>query len=726
MTPKKTILHIFLLLLLSLILLPQANAERIVRVGWYNFPPLSIFHPEAAPAGSDLHEDIPGVYGGYNYEYLRMISQINGWKLRFYYGTINECLDWLEAGNLDLVGGVGRIPSREQRFAFPVNSALRTSIGLIVRADDTRFTMNDFETMKNIRVGAVADSNPLFQIQQWSRQRNIPMQFQPYSSFSEMYAALDAGSVDAVTDSLLMPLPTRKILASIESPGAYFISNKNNSQLLQELDDAITEIQYLKPGYQETLSAKYLYSQSYSSFTLSRREQTYLDSVIASGVPIRVAFAANWIPIEYMDPKTGNIEGIMADVFSRIQQLTGLPFEYIPETDSPQADIIATLSTDFAWADRHQAYLSQSVFEAPVFMVSTAEAANFNVVALLQGTYIAELVKSRLESEGQTIHCLYFDTAAACLDAVKAGTAGRTYLNAYELNYYMNQNKYMQLKSRPVPGLNETTSIGISKTANPLLCSILCQALRSIPPAEMNSIILKNTTFRPQHTFVDFIYLHPLESLAGAVILVLLVGGTLFFYYSSRKNKRLRQELEDMLRSRTSLLQANEELNHLSQYDSLTNIPNRRGLDEFINRVYASSDQFILVMMDIDEFKSFNDTYGHPAGDNALAAIGKILSQHAIVTASFTARFGGEEFIWIDTIHVRKAVQLILKKLMRDIDRQNILHEGAPTGKLTISIGYAEKQPGETFEALLARADEALYQAKRQGRNQIVYHPAEH
>ena len=63
---------------------------------------------------------------------------------------------------------------------------------------------------------------------------------------------------------------------------------------------------------------------------------------------------------------------------------------------------------------------------------------------------------------------------------------------------------------------------------------------------------------------------------------------------------------------------------------------------------------------------------------------------------------------------------------MRDIDRQNILHEGAPTGKLTISIGYAEKQPGETFEALLARADEALYQAKRQGRNQIVYHPAEH
>ena len=57
---------------------PLVHAERLVRVGWYNYPPLSSYNPEKLPAGSTSLEDIPGVYGGYNYEYLRMISQING------------------------------------------------------------------------------------------------------------------------------------------------------------------------------------------------------------------------------------------------------------------------------------------------------------------------------------------------------------------------------------------------------------------------------------------------------------------------------------------------------------------------------------------------------------------------------------------------------------------------------------------------------------------------
>ena len=711
-----------LLFILFMTLTPAADAARIVRVGWYNFGALSTYTPSADPRSLTSDEDLPGVYGGYNYEYLRMISQINGWQLRFVPGTINESLDRLQAGEIDLVGGVGRIPSREKKFAFPINSVLNTSIGLIARADDLRFTLNDLDSLHSIRVGAVADSNPLFRMQEWSRERSIPLQFVTYPSFEAMYAALNAGEVDAVTDSLIVQQPNRKILVSIESLGVYFIGNKNNPQLMQELDDAITQIQYLKPGYQEALVSKYLYPQSHSSFALSQKEQAHLNELIASGKPLQVSFSSSWFPIEYTDPETGEVRGIMADIFARISQLTGLKFTYITSPEkSSSAQIHASMSTDFSWADLHNSYLSQTVFDIPIFLVTHKEKQNWNTVAITSDSHLAESVKKRLAKNEPFIQYLRCSTTEECLNAVQEGRSGRTYINSYELNYYMNQSKFSQLKLQPVPGLTETTSIGIAKANDPLLCSIICQALRSISPSDMNNILLKNTTFQPQHSLLDFIYTYPLASLAAAAILALLLGGILFFYYSNKKSERLRHALEATLQSRSSLLQANKELTHLSQYDKLTGLPNRRGLDEFLQHIDIGQTQLTLCMLDIDEFKTFNDTYGHLAGDNALIAVAEILQHHALVTGAFTARFGGEEFIWIDTLHVHTAIQTLLENLQHSIWQKNIPHKNTKIGHLTISIGYAEKQSGETIEELIARADEALYESKRTGRNRISY-----
>ena len=710
------------LLYIFLLCLPQASAERIVRVGWYDFGTLSAYTPSADPRSTSTDEDLPGVYSGYNYEYLRMISQINGWQLHFVPGTLNESLARLEAGEVDLVGGIGKIPAREAKFAFPVNSVLRATIGLIARADDDRFALNDFASIRGIRVGAVADSNPLFRLQEWSRQRSIPLQYITYPSFEAMYAALDTGEVDAVTDSLLVPRPNRKILANIESLGIYFVGNKRDPQLIQELDDAISQIQYLKPGYQETLSSKYLYAQAYSSFVLSHREQAYLDTRIASGIPIRVSFAASWYPIAYIDPDSGEIRGIMADLFTRIAELTGLSFEYVPLSapyaEPSSAEIQASISSDFSWADRQNVYLSQTVFESPIFMITHAEPTGTARVALMADSHLAETVKNRL-TEDSAMEYIYYNTAPACMEAVQDGRADRTYINAYELNYYMNQNKFSQLTFQPIPGFTEAISIGVSKDSDPLLCSIICQALRSISPTEMSNIILKNTTFRPEHSLRAFVYSNPLGSLLGAALLALLFGGTLFFYYSNRKNERLRAQLQDILQSRASLLQANEELNHMSQYDALTGIPNRRGLDDFLQRVYPDSQQAVLAMMDLDEFKKYNDTYGHIAGDEALRRVARILRQHAIDTGSFTARFGGEEFIWVDTLRPAEEAQDILESLRQKLFDANIFHSTTAAKRLTISIGCAVKEADESFDAILQRADEALYQAKHEGRNNI-------
>jgi signal transduction histidine kinase/ActR/RegA family two-component response regulator len=539
-----------------------AAAQRVVTVGWYEFGNLSTYDASQDPSGGTSELDYPDLYGGYNYEYLRMISQINDWDLRFVRGTMMESLQRLQNGEVDIVGGVARTPAREELFAFPNNSVLFSSIGLIARGDDDRYAMNDMDGFTGMRIGAVQNSNPAFLLREWCRQRNISVEITYFASFEQMHAALDDHTVDAVTDSLLNSRPNRKILCSIDTSGVYFAVNKNEPELVRQLDDAITYIAYLKPGYQEELTTKYFSSQASSGFSLSEKERAYLAERIASGKPVVVSYNPDWFPIEYKDPDSGEIRGIMPEIFKRISTMTGLTFQFVAANaydDTSKlyhndAEILASISTDFSWADQHISYLTQSFFNVPIFMVSRAGLEDNNIVALPMGYHLTKVVRQRLEKSHEDVKYHYYDSVEACLKAVQDGSAGRTYINSYEINYYMSQGKYAQLTIQAVPDFTESTSIGVSKQADPLLFSIICKALRSIDSAEMDNIILNATKLKGNRTLLDFVYAHLLGSMLVMTVFALLIFGVIFFYYSNRRNEKLRRELEAANRTKSDFL----------------------------------------------------------------------------------------------------------------------------------------------------------------------------
>jgi len=538
------------------------GAQRVVKVGWYAFGNLSTYNA-AAPFDGDKNDgDVPDRYGGYNYEYLRMISQINDWQLQFIVGTMNESLARLERGEVDLVGGIARTPEREALFAFPNTSVLRSSIGLIARGDDQRFSMNDVASIEGIRIGAVKGSNPAFQMAEWCRQRQLHVQVVYFDTFEAMYQALGDGTVDAVTDSLLAFHPNQKILVSMQTNGVYFAVHKSEPQLAHELDDALTYIQYLKPGYQEALTAKYFNQQSASDLSLTNAERAYLEKRIASGQPVIVSYNPDWFPIEYKDADSGTMGGMMAAVFDRLSQITGLDFKYVTADSyddttkryQGEAEVSATLNTDFSWADQHRSYLTQPFFEAPVFRVTMPGHDGNSIVALPLGYHLSKAVQERLSKSGEGFQYQYFGSVGECLQAVRDGVAGRTYINSLELNYYMSQDRYSMLKLQSVPDFTESTSIGISKDADPMLFSILCKALRGISPAEMNNIVLNATKAKASQTITDMVYVHPLAFISLAMIFVLLTSGLVFFYFSSRHSEKMRRELEMANRAKSDFL----------------------------------------------------------------------------------------------------------------------------------------------------------------------------
>ena len=559
-------LRILCIFLLGLFFLPfpaaMAREETVIRVGWFDKVNSQEYNPALDWSNGTSQEDIPGVYGGYDYEYLRMLGELNGWRYQFVRGSLKETFDRLERGDIDLVCSIARQSDREQRFAYTDNSYGPAGVELLALEDDTRYSMNDFAGFNGMRVGVQSNSNSAYMLQDFCARNNISVQTVYYPGSREAMEALYRGEIDGAVDSTTSMFSGCKTLARMREQKVYFVANKNNPELVRQLDDAIMRIQYLKPGYNEALSYKYFYTQHGTSLSLSTAEREWLEERVASGRPVLVSYDSAWFPIEYKDPETGQMAGVMASIFERIHKLTGLQFEFVTadtyaETTQQydgRADVASTLSTDFSWADMHGAWLTQSVFEVPIFVISLRELESGDRVAVPRGYHLGKAVMSFLDRHEETAAFSYYDTMDECIEAVRRGDADRTYVNVYELNYAISQNRLDAMKIQAVPGFSEPTSIGVSKNADPMLFAVLCQALRAIPQSEVNSIILNNTNSKPQNSLMNIIYAHPIGSMAAAAIIVLMAGGMAFFYISNRRNEALRLQLEKANKAKTEFL----------------------------------------------------------------------------------------------------------------------------------------------------------------------------
>lgn len=185
----------------------------------------------------------------------------------------------------------------------------------------------------------------------------------------------------------------------------------------------------------------------------------------------------------------------------------------------------------------------------------------------------------------------------------------------------------------------------------------------------------------------------------------------------------LMRELQRRGMAEQSLRAANSELARLSVTDALTGLANRRRFDEVLiseaRRAKRLGRPLTLLLVDADSFKNFNDRYGHSAGDEALKLVARCLESAVKRPSDLPCRIGGEEFAIVLPDTAIDGGIIVGDKLRTLIQGRRLLHEGTESGVLTVSVGAASLQAGQDIAQLFARADAALYEAKRQGRNRV-------
>ena len=174
----------------------------------------------------------------------------------------------------------------------------------------------------------------------------------------------------------------------------------------------------------------------------------------------------------------------------------------------------------------------------------------------------------------------------------------------------------------------------------------------------------------------------------------------------------------DAAQERDALQRRHDDLEYVATHDALTGLLNRRGLGRLREKATAQGADapYVLAVLDIDHFKQINDRYGHAFGDRTLCAIAAAITR-SVRTTDFAVRYGGEEFLVVlpDT-------RLDTGAEVAERIRRQVLEAGLPVPMpVTVSIGIADGKPGiDTPEGVFERADQALYRAKKGGRNRVV------
>jgi len=195
-----------------------------------------------------------------------------------------------------------------------------------------------------------------------------------------------------------------------------------------------------------------------------------------------------------------------------------------------------------------------------------------------------------------------------------------------------------------------------------------------------------------------------------------------------RMLKQLRRSTKIADRTTIDLHESNLDLKDKVNVDGLTGIYNRRfmedGLDRVIKTIARCSGYLSVLMLDVDYFKKYNDTYGHGAGDECLKAVAKALEKSISRGDDFVARYGGEEFVIFLPNTGESGALFVTNRIIENVKELNIPHEKSEVSNIvTVSIGVTSSlvNHSQSSTDYIKRADEALYMSKNSGRNRYTY-----
>ncbi|WP_040195570.1 transporter substrate-binding domain-containing diguanylate cyclase [Candidatus Soleaferrea massiliensis] len=502
---------------------------------------------------TDLDEN--GNYTGYTYEYLEEIAQYTGWDYEFVQvpGPIDESLtalmNMVETGEVDLIGGLLYLEDYEKRFNYASHSYGVVETVLQVLADNTQSIVVNSQVQQNFRI-AVTNRNgrTAQELKDYCKMNLITPEFVDCTSQEEQIAAMREGRADMMLNTSLNFAGGIRTIARFSPKPFYFaVTKKDDSGLLEKLNEAITSIEQTDSTFSSTLFDKYFVSVN-NTFMLSEKETDYLQS---AGT-LRVGYLNRQPPFQYLSEE-GGFRGIATDLLETVSQKTGLKFECVGvdtteelyrKAGAGEIDMVASMPYDYDLARDQELSMTRPYLTTQYVLLS-----NRSNESITEEDREAQ-VEMNVYPRGRSGKVVYYDTIESCIQAVETGGADYTVVDAYTAQYYINQPRFDNLRLVQQESQPRRICLGVVKSTQRELLSILNKAIVTMPEEDIQGIINQNVIQRQPLSMMDIIRENPMESLlvVGGFLLLVIAGLLVILRQRAKMNKKTSLELKKHFR----------------------------------------------------------------------------------------------------------------------------------------------------------------------------------
>lgn len=495
-------------------------------------------------------KDANGNLYGYTIDLWQLANRYMDVKVEYvgYGKSWSELMQMLQNGELDILTNTQKSPEREQLFAFTKPTGITSGL-LNVRADNTKFVPGDYATYNGMRIGTFRKNYTYELFKKWAQEKGFTYQTTFYDTSTELYAAFHKGDVEAIIANSFCKHENERTLDRFYTNNIYGMVRKDDTQLLNEFNYAINQMNASEGDWVHRLLYKYINQASDIQTTFSQREQELIRQYQSGEKKLVVGVWTDRAPLSYVED--GKLKGILPDLFAKIMQKAGIPYTIkLPKdkADYEKMCLDGTVDVIMDWrhdniplAEERDYALSKKYLDTRIVLLKRNTLKEQPHIFAVENTTRLSNVEEKLVDDANVFLTNNVDESVR---AVAYGEADATYLYYYMALYYLNQGSYKNLVyeilDNPGPDVHIAFTAGVSHE----LSGIISKCISQISNEERTQIINKYTTFKPQDMdFATYITYNPqLTLLFFAFILVISLGFVLMYMRLHEKKRLLAQE----------------------------------------------------------------------------------------------------------------------------------------------------------------------------------------
>lgn len=663
-----------LLLVLYMGITGAAKEGRTVRVAFF---PMEGFH----------EHNLDGSRSGMDVEYLTALTEFTDWEIQYV-----DCESWddalrmLREGEADLLGSAQYSGDRAKIYRY-ADFPSGYTFGAVAVEGSSTLAYEDFRVMGDLTYGVVKTYIRKSDFVKYMKSHGVEdLHLKEYDSTALMQQALKDGEVDAVVHTFMEIQEGQRIVGRFSPAPFYYIAEKSNEELMEELNQAISDLKMSDPVLENVLMNKYYSSRLDQKEVLSTAEKEY----VQEKETITVGYPDGYYPFSY--EADGAFQGLSREVFDRLKMDTGLQVEYQRVENNEEAfeklktgemDVLAYCTAEEDVLDENQAEPVKSYGSAPLAVFAQESLWPVRVKRLVSVKEVSE-ASEILEDSEEALVTLY-ESNRECIDALYREEADAAICNSYLAEAIIGSDyKLKGIEIRRVLKEEQGIAAAVWDDADEELKSILKKSLQEIDERQINAYLLKNPLPTP-FVLTDWIHKNSLLFAGIAVLvisLILLVA--LRMLYTSRKIQRLLYRDPEL---------GVWNLNYFAYWGErlLTG---------------ESKTRYAIAYLNVVQFRLYCTLYGWEAGNQFLESMVEVLAGSVEKEKEGYARSQGDRFVLMLSVKSREEFMERIRRLKERLEAE--LQEAFGI-HMAVRVGVCCLEQGkEDMKSAVEKANQAL------------------